>query len=134
MLAYMNVDLSTDLAALLLRGTLAARFSDAQCGFKAIRKDVAGRLLPHVEDTGWFFDTELLVLAERPGSASTRCRWSGSTTPTAGSTSSPPRWPTSRASSGSAGRWPPAPSRSASCAPSSAGRRSSRPPRGCRLA
>ncbi|MEW1655879.1 bifunctional glycosyltransferase family 2/GtrA family protein [Streptomyces sp. NPDC093707] len=107
-LAYMDVDLSTDLNALLplvaplisghsdlaigsrlsrsarvvrgpkrefisrtynliLRGSLAARFSDAQCGFKAIRGDVAGRLLPMVEDTGWFFDTEMLVLAERAG-------------------------------------------------------------------
>jgi putative flippase GtrA len=51
----------------LLRRTLATRFSDAQCGFKAIRADVASRLLPLVEDTGWFFDTELLVLAERSG-------------------------------------------------------------------
>ena len=106
--AYMDVDLSTDLNALLplvaplvsghsdlaigsrlssgsrvvrgpkrelisraynliLRGSLRARFSDAQCGFKAIRGDVADRLLPLVEDTGWFFDTELLVLAERAG-------------------------------------------------------------------
>ena len=47
--------------------TLPARFSDAQCGFKAIRADVAQRLLPLVADTGWFFDTELLVLAERTG-------------------------------------------------------------------
>ncbi|WP_099022672.1 bifunctional glycosyltransferase family 2/GtrA family protein [Mycolicibacterium palauense] len=107
-LAYMDVDLSTDLAALLplvaplvsghsdiaigtrlgrgsrvvrgpkreiisrcynliLKSTLAARFSDAQCGFKAIRADAARALLPHVEDAGWFFDTELLVLAERSG-------------------------------------------------------------------
>ncbi len=107
-LVYMDVDLSTDLAALLplvaplisghsdlaigtrlapssrvvrgakrelisrsynllLRGTLATRLSDAQCGFKAIRADVAARLLPLVEDGGWFFDTELLVLAERSG-------------------------------------------------------------------
>jgi putative flippase GtrA len=107
-LAYCDVDLSTDLGALLplvaplvsghsdlaigtrlgrgsrvvrgskrefisrsynliLRGALSARFSDAQCGFKAIRSDVARRLLPLVEDTGWFFDTELLVLAERSG-------------------------------------------------------------------
>ena len=51
----------------LLRGTFGVRFSDAQCGFKAIRADVARRLLPHVEDTGWFFDTELLILAERAG-------------------------------------------------------------------
>ncbi|MFF8280612.1 glycosyltransferase [Streptomyces lateritius] len=107
-LAYMDVDLSTDLNALLplvaplisghsdlaigsrlarssrvvrgpkrefisraynliLRGSLAARFSDAQCGFKAIRGEVAECLLPMVEDTGWFFDTEMLVLAERAG-------------------------------------------------------------------
>lgn len=107
-LVYMDVDLSTDLAAigplvaplisghsdlaigtrlargarvtrgpkreiisrcynLILKSTLSAHFSDAQCGFKAIRADVAARLLPHVEDTGWFFDTELLVLAERSG-------------------------------------------------------------------
>jgi putative flippase GtrA len=52
---------------LILKSTLQARFSDAQCGFKAIRADVAQRLLPYVTDTGWFFDTELLVLAERSG-------------------------------------------------------------------
>ncbi len=91
-LAYCDVDLSTDLAALLplvaplisghsdlaigtrlgrgslvVRGSLAAGFSDPQCGFKAIRADAARQLLPLVEDTGWFFDTELLVLAERAG-------------------------------------------------------------------
>jgi putative flippase GtrA len=106
--AYTDVDLSTDLAGLLplvaplvsghsdvaigsrlargasvsrgpkrevisraynviLKATLGAHFSDAQCGFKAVRADVARRLLPLVEDTGWFFDTELLVLAERSG-------------------------------------------------------------------
>ena len=46
---------------------LHVRFSDAQCGFKAVRRDAAEQLLPLVEDTGWFFDTELLVLAERAG-------------------------------------------------------------------
>lgn len=51
----------------MLRSLMGARFSDAQCGFKAIRADVARELLPHVQDTGWFFDTELLVLAERVG-------------------------------------------------------------------
>ncbi len=107
-LAYMDVDLSTDLAALapliaplvsghsdlaigtrlghgsrvmrgakreiisrcynlILRSALSAKFTDAQCGFKAIRADVAAGLLPHVEDVGWFFDTELLVLAEHIG-------------------------------------------------------------------
>ena len=106
--AYMDVDLSTDLSALMplvaplvsghsdvaigsrlaassrvvrgpkrefvsrsynliLRGVLGARFSDAQCGFKAVRADVARELLPLVVDTGWFFDTELLVIAERAG-------------------------------------------------------------------
>jgi glycosyltransferase involved in cell wall biosynthesis len=44
-----------------------ARFSDAQCGFKALRTDVARRLVPLVEDDAWFFDTELLLLAERNG-------------------------------------------------------------------
>jgi glycosyltransferase involved in cell wall biosynthesis len=42
-------------------------FTDAQCGFKAIRTDVARRLLPLVADDAWFFDTELLLLAERNG-------------------------------------------------------------------
>jgi glycosyltransferase involved in cell wall biosynthesis len=105
-LCYMDVDLSTDLRALLplvapllsghsdvaigtrlhpcanvvrshkrelisrsynrlLRVALRARFSDAQCGFKAIRADVAAQLLPEIEDQDWFFDTELLVLAQR---------------------------------------------------------------------
>lgn len=107
-LAYMDVDLSTDLDALfplvapllsghsdvaigtrlgrgsrvvrgpkrefisrsynlLLRTSLGVRFSDAQCGFKAIRADRAAELLPLVEDNEWFFDTELLTLAERAG-------------------------------------------------------------------
>jgi putative flippase GtrA len=107
-LAYLDVDLSTDLAGLLpliaplisghsdlaigtrlagtarvvrgpkreilsrgynllLRGLLAARFTDAQCGFKAIRADVATDLLPLVQDNDWFFDTELLILAQHAG-------------------------------------------------------------------
>jgi putative flippase GtrA len=52
---------------LLLHASLATGFSDAQCGFKAIRADAARVLLPLTTDTGWFFDTELLVLAERAG-------------------------------------------------------------------
>ncbi len=51
----------------LLRFSLGARFSDAQCGFKAIRADAARELLPQVRDEAWFFDTELLVLAQRSG-------------------------------------------------------------------
>jgi glycosyltransferase involved in cell wall biosynthesis len=52
---------------LLLHAVMGARFSDAQCGFKAIRADVGRRILPHTVDNEWFFDTELLVLAERCG-------------------------------------------------------------------
>jgi glycosyltransferase involved in cell wall biosynthesis len=51
----------------LLHAALHAHFSDAQCGFKAARTDVVRELLPDVRDEGWFFDTELLVLAERRG-------------------------------------------------------------------
>jgi putative flippase GtrA len=107
-MAYMDVDLSTDLRALpaliapllsghsevaigtrlapgsrttrgakrefisraynqLLRTSLRARFSDAQCGFKAVRGDVLPELLAAVQDDGWFFDTELLIAAQRRG-------------------------------------------------------------------
>ena len=51
----------------LVHAGFRARFSDAQCGFKAMRVDVARRLLPLVVDDAWFFDTELLLLAERNG-------------------------------------------------------------------
>jgi hypothetical protein len=51
----------------ILHLALRVRFSDAQCGFKAVRREVALELLPLVEDEDWFFDTELLVLAERAG-------------------------------------------------------------------
>ncbi|HTX63486.1 MAG TPA: dolichyl-phosphate beta-glucosyltransferase [Acidimicrobiales bacterium] len=50
---------------LILRTVLGNGFTDAQCGFKAVRADVVRRLLPDVADNEWFFDTELLVLAER---------------------------------------------------------------------
>lgn len=106
-LAYTDVDLSADLAALprlaslvqggvdiaigsrhrpdsqvtrsALRGVLSrgyngvvralfgVGFDDAQCGFKAISPAAAAFLLPCVRDDGWFFDTELLILAERAG-------------------------------------------------------------------
>jgi glycosyltransferase involved in cell wall biosynthesis len=106
--AYMDVDLSTDLRGLLplvapllsghsdvaigtrlarganvrrgpkrelisrgynaiLHAVLRAGFSDAQCGFKALRADTARELLPEVRDDAWFFDTELLVRAQRRG-------------------------------------------------------------------
>jgi Glycosyl transferase family 2 len=52
---------------LLLKLSLRGRFSDAQCGFKALRREAALQLLPLVKDDEWFFDTELLVTAERLG-------------------------------------------------------------------
>ncbi len=51
----------------LLKTCLQNGFSDAQCGFKAVRTTVARQLLPQVEDNAWFFDTELLVRAEQCG-------------------------------------------------------------------
>ncbi|MBN6033891.1 bifunctional glycosyltransferase family 2/GtrA family protein [Amycolatopsis sp. 195334CR] len=51
----------------LIRLTHGARFRDAQCGFKAARGEVIRPLLHHVHDDGWFFDTELLLLAEHNG-------------------------------------------------------------------
>ena len=83
----------------MLQSLLGAHFSDAQCGFKAIRADIAQQILPHTVDNAWFFDTELLVLAESAASASMRCRWTGPTTPT-------PAWTLSRRPSPMSGAWP----------------------------
>ncbi len=52
---------------LLLRMALGVHCSDAQCGFKALRRDAAAEVLPLVEDQAWFFDTEVLVTAQRLG-------------------------------------------------------------------
>ncbi len=51
----------------LIKVMFFVRFSDAQCGFKAITREAAHALLPHVRDTYWFFDTELLIKAEKAG-------------------------------------------------------------------
>jgi hypothetical protein len=51
----------------VVRGKMRARFGDAQCGFKAGRTQVVQALLPLVEDQAWFFDTELLLAAQRRG-------------------------------------------------------------------
>jgi glycosyltransferase involved in cell wall biosynthesis len=52
---------------LLLRGGFGVRFSDAQCGFKALTAEAAATLVPKVENNNWFFDTELLILAQHAG-------------------------------------------------------------------
>jgi glycosyltransferase involved in cell wall biosynthesis len=52
---------------LIIKAIMWTRFSDAQCGFKAISQEVAQRVLPLIQNDNWFFDTELLVLAEKMG-------------------------------------------------------------------
>ena len=52
---------------LLVKAVLWTSFSDAQCGFKAISREAMADLVPEVKDQSWFFDTELLVLAEKRG-------------------------------------------------------------------
>ena len=51
----------------IIKLTSRTKFGDAQCGFKAIRRDVAKRFLPNIKDNEWFFDTELLIKTERAG-------------------------------------------------------------------
>ena len=107
--AYMDVDLSTDLSALpelvdavdnerydvaiasrlkmgakvigrplfrelisrayslIFRAMFFTGFRDAQCGFKALSRRAARDVVPLVRDNGWFFDTELLIVAEKNG-------------------------------------------------------------------
>ena len=107
--AYMDVDLSTDLEALkplvgavaeqgydiaigsrlirgarvelrplkreitsrgysfLFRSMFFTGFRDAQCGFKAVNRRAVDELVPLIENNRWFFDTELLILAEANG-------------------------------------------------------------------
>lgn len=52
---------------LILRAMFSTRIHDAQCGFKAVRAEIARQLVPAIVDDGWFFDTELLLLAEHNG-------------------------------------------------------------------
>lgn len=51
----------------IIKATMFTRFSDAQCGFKAINREVAEHVLPLIQDNNWFFDTELLILSEKMG-------------------------------------------------------------------
>ena len=51
----------------LLKFLLNARYKDAQCGFKAINKKVAGKILPLVKDRKWFFESEILYIAQKKG-------------------------------------------------------------------
>lgn len=51
----------------LIKLAFRTKFSDAQCGFKGMRRDVARFLLPLIQDKAWFFDSELLILAEKLG-------------------------------------------------------------------
>ncbi len=49
----------------IIRAMFFTRFGDAQCGFKAVSREAAQRIIPLIEDNNWFFDTELLILAEK---------------------------------------------------------------------
>jgi glycosyltransferase involved in cell wall biosynthesis len=51
----------------IIKAMFFTRFSDAQCGFKAVSREAAQRLLPLIENNNWFFDTEMLILAEKMG-------------------------------------------------------------------
>lgn len=51
----------------IIKALFFTRFSDAQCGFKAVSRRAAQRIIPLIEDNNWFFDTELLILAEKMG-------------------------------------------------------------------
>ena len=52
---------------IFLKGVLWTRFSDAQCGFKVVTREVVEKIVPQIKDQSWFFDTEMLVLAEKQG-------------------------------------------------------------------
>ena len=52
---------------LFIKLVLFTSFSDAQCGFKAVSRKAVNELVPQIKDQSWFFDTELLVLAEKQG-------------------------------------------------------------------
>ena len=52
---------------LFVKAILFTRFSDAQCGFKFVTREVIERVVPQIKDQSWFFDTEMLVLAEKQG-------------------------------------------------------------------
>jgi glycosyltransferase involved in cell wall biosynthesis len=52
---------------LLIKLFFWIRFTDAQCGFKAVTRNVVKTIIPHIQDNAWFFDTELLIYAEKSG-------------------------------------------------------------------
>jgi len=52
---------------MIIKAIFFTRFSDAQCGFKAVSRDAAQFLIPKIQDQAWFFDSELLILAEKSG-------------------------------------------------------------------
>ncbi|MBL75843.1 MAG: glycosyl transferase [Chloroflexi bacterium] len=62
-----NREIISRMYNLIIRMIMRIRFKDAQCGFKALSHDAAKVLLPHIKDNNWFFDTELLIVAEKNG-------------------------------------------------------------------
>lgn len=51
----------------LVRLILSSKLRDHQCGFKAFRRTSLLNILDEIEDEHWFWDTELLVRAQRKG-------------------------------------------------------------------
>ena len=52
---------------ILIHLLFGVHFSDAQCGFKAVARRVVKKLIPHIRDNAWFFDSELLIVGEKSG-------------------------------------------------------------------
>ena len=46
---------------------LSTKLSDLQCGFKGLNQAIVRNIIPQTKDNEWFFDTEMMILAERNG-------------------------------------------------------------------
>jgi dolichyl-phosphate beta-glucosyltransferase len=53
--------------ARLAKVMLGLSVHDTQCGFKMFRREVAEKLFPQMREDGYYFDLELLILADRYG-------------------------------------------------------------------
>lgn len=54
-------ELSSQSYNYLSRIILGHKFSDMQCGFKAVKTESFKKLSPFITDTQWFFDTEMIA-------------------------------------------------------------------------
>lgn len=56
-------DLSSKIYILLSKVILKHKFSDLQCGFKAVKRGSYNKIKDYLQDNNWFFDTELLIFS-----------------------------------------------------------------------